>query len=322
LKKSTFVKEGIKMITTVTLNPAIDRSYIINNFQADNKYRVNDVTVTVGGKGINVAKTASILGQQINATGFLGGLSGEYIKRELVKMGISTSFINIDGESRNFTAIIDPINNTETTVNEEGPFVTKAELTRFIKEYIKILKYSKIIIASGSVPKGVPKTIYRDMVKIAKDNNVIPIIDASGKFLEEVIEAKPYMIKPNISELRTLVGYDLKDEFEIVHESRYICKQGVEIVVISLGNEGVIFATKDRVFKAKIPKIETVNVVGSGDALIAGYATAMIENYSMEDAIKYSVACGTANALEKEIGYVDINNVKHLYNKVELLRVE
>ncbi|WP_432663914.1 1-phosphofructokinase [Wukongibacter baidiensis] len=310
------------MITTVTLNPAIDRSYIINNFKADNKYRVDDVTVTVGGKGINVAKTAAILGQRINATGFLGGLSGEYIKRELIKLGISTSFVNIAGESRNFTAIIDPINNTETTVNENGPFVTKVELTRFIKEYIKILKYSKIIIASGSVPKGVPKTIYRDMVKIAKDNNVIPIIDASGKYLEEAIKAKPYMIKPNIDELRDLVGYDLKNEFEIVHESRYICKQGVDIVVISLGSEGAIFATKDRVFKAKAPTINSVNTVGSGDALVAGFAIAITENYSLEEAIKYGVACGTANALEKEIGYVDKDNVSRLYNETKLLRVE
>lgn len=309
------------MITTVTLNPAIDRSYIINNFKPDNKYRVNDVTVTVGGKGINVAKTASILGEKINATGFLGGLSGDYIKRELVKLGISTSFVSIKGESRNFTAIIDPINNTETTVNEKGPFVTKTELTRFIKEYIKILKYSKIIIASGSVPQGVPKTIYRDMVKIAKDNKVIPIIDASGKYLEEAIKAKPYMIKPNIQELRDLVGYGLKNEFEIVHESRYICKQGVELVVISLGSEGAIFATKERVFKVKAPDIELVNAVGSGDALVAGIATAMIKNYDLEETLKYSVACGTANALEKEIGYVDKKKVEQLYKNVELSRL-
>ncbi|SKC43277.1 1-phosphofructokinase family hexose kinase [Maledivibacter halophilus] len=309
------------MITTVTLNPAVDRSYIINDFKPDNKYRVNDVTVTVGGKGINVAKTASILGEKINATGFLGGLSGDYIKRELVKLGISTSFVSIKGESRNFTAIIDPINKTETTVNEEGPFVTKSELTTFIKEYIKILKYSKIIIASGSVPKGVPKTIYRDMVKIAKDNKVIPIIDASGKYLEEAIKAKPYMIKPNIQELRDLVGYGLKNEFEIVHESRYICKQGVELVVISLGSEGAIFATQEKVFKVKTPNIKLVNAVGSGDALVAGIATAMIRNYCLEEMLKYSVACGTANALEKEIGYVDRKKVEQLYNKVELLRL-
>ncbi len=310
------------MITTVTLNPAIDRSYIINDFQVDNRYRIDDVTVTVGGKGINVAKTASILGRRINATGFLGGLSGEYIKSELVKLGISTSFVNIAGESRHFTAIIDTINNTETTVNETGPFVTKAELTRFIKEYIRILKYSKIIIASGSVPRGVPKTIYRDMVKIAKDNNVVPIIDASGKYLEEAIKAKPYMIKPNIHELRDLVGYDLKNEFEIVHESRYICKQGVDIVVISLGSEGAIFATKERVFKAKAPSIKPVNTVGSGDALVAGFAIAMSENYGLEEAIKYGVACGTANALEKEIGYVDKDRVNSLYRKSKILRLE
>lgn len=310
------------MITTVTLNPAIDRSYIINNFQPNNNYRIDDVTVTVGGKGINVAKTASILGEKLNATGFLGGATGEFIKKQLIEMGIKTSFVSINDESRNFTAIIDPINKTETTVNEIGPFVTKEELTKFIKEYIKILKYSQIIIASGSVPKGVPKTIYRDMVKIAKDNNVLPIIDASGKFLEEAIKAKPYMIKPNINELKEIVGYDLKNEYEIVHESKYICKQGVELVVISLGSNGAIFTTKEKVLKVEAPEIIPVNTVGSGDALVAGFAVAMIKNFRLEDAFRYGVACGTANALEKGIGYVDKDVVESLYEQVKIQRLE
>lgn len=310
------------MITTVTLNPAIDRSYIINNFQPNNSYRIEDVTVTVGGKGINVAKTASILGTKINATGFLGGATGDYIKKQLINLGISTSFVKINDESRNFTAIIDPINKTETTVNEIGPLITKGELTKFIKEYIKILKYSKIIIASGSVPKGVPKTIYRDMVKIAKDNNVLPIIDASGKYLEEAIKAKPYMIKPNLEELREIVGYDLKNEYEIVHESKYICKQGVELVVISLGNEGAIFTTKEKVIKVEAPEIKAVNSVGSGDALVAGLAVGIVNDHGLENAFRYGVACGTANTMEKGIGYVNKEIVKNIYKDVKIKRLE
>ncbi|RKD27321.1 tagatose 6-phosphate kinase [Caminicella sporogenes DSM 14501] len=310
------------MITTVTLNPAIDRSYIINNFQLNKEYKVDEVTVTVGGKGINVAKTVSILGEKLNATGFLGGITGEYIKKQLMEMGIKTSFVSISDESRNLTAIIDPVNNVETTVNEVGPFVTKEELTKFIKEYIKILKYSQIIIASGSVPKGVPKTIYRDMVKIAKDNNVLPIIDASGEFLEEAIKAKPYMIKPNLNELKNIVGYDLKNEYEIIHELKYICKQGVDIVVISLSSDEAIFAAKERVFKVKAPEMTPVNIIGSGDALVAGFAVAIIKKYSLEEAFKYAVACSSASALEKEISFVNKDLVEEIYGQVKIKRLE
>lgn len=310
------------MITTVTLNPAIDRSYIINNFKPNNNYRIDDVTVTVGGKGINVARTVSALGEKLNATGFLGGITGDYIKKQLNDLGIATSFVKINDESRNFTAIIDPINRTETTVNEVGPFVSKTELTKFIKEYIKILKYSKIIIASGSVPKGVPKTIYRDMVKIAKDNNVLPIIDASGKFLEEAIKAKPYMIKPNLKELRELVGYELNNEYEIIHESKYICKQGVGLVVISLGSKGAIFTTREKVIKVEAPNIKAVNTVGSGDALVAGFAVALVNKFDLDNAFRYGIACGAANALEKGIGNIKKETVERLFSQVKLTRLE
>lgn len=310
------------MITTVTLNPAIDRSYIINNFMPNNSYRIDDVTITVGGKGINVAKTARTLGEKLNATGFLGGITGEYIKEQLNELGISTSFVKIKGESRNFTAIIDPVNQTETRVNEVGPYVTKDELSKFVKEYIKILKYSDVIIASGSVPKGVPKTIYSDMVKIARDNNVKSIIDASGKYLEEAINAKPFMIKPNLMELRELVGYDLNNEYEIIHEAKYICKQGVELVLISLGSNGAIFTTKDRVYKVQVPNIEPVNAVGSGDALIAGFAVSLRKKYDLEEAFRYGVSCGAANALEKRIGYINKEKVKELYKQVKIIPVE
>ncbi len=310
------------MITTVTLNPAIDRSYIINNFMPNNNYKVNDVTVTVGSKGINVAKTASLLGGKINATGFLGGSAGDYIKNQLTELGIKTSFVKIKDESRRLTAIIDPINKTETRVDEEGPFVSKEELTTFIKEYIKILKYSQIIIASGSVPRGVPKTVYRDMVKIAKDNNVLPIIDTSGRYLEEAIKAKPYMIKSNLNELKELVGYDLNSEYEIIHECKYICKQGVDIVVISLDGEGAIFTTKDKVIKVENPQIDPLNNIGYGDALVAGLVVGLTSELSLENAFKYAVACGAANSLEKDIDFIDKEKVEELFNNVKTIVLE
>ncbi len=316
------LEEGVSMITTVTLNPSIDRSYIINNFTPNNSYDIENVTITIEGKGINIAKIASNLGCKLNATGFLGGVSGDYIKKQLTNLDIEAFFVNTDGESKNLTAIIDPVNNTQTTVNEGGPEITREELTKFIKEYIKILKYSKIIIAAGSVPKGVPKTIYRDMVKIAKDNNVLPIIDASGNYLEEVIKAKPYMIKPNMDELNELVGYNLKNEYEIVHELKYICKQGVELVAFPLEGKGTIFATNEKVLKLEIPDIKPLNICGYGDALIAGFSVAMINNYDIKNAFKYSVACGVTNSLKKEVDYIDKNYVDDLFNKVEVTVLE
>ncbi|MFZ5967934.1 MAG: 1-phosphofructokinase [Bacillota bacterium] len=310
------------MITTVTLNPAVDRAYIINNFKPNERYRVDDIRVTAGGKGLNVARVASQLGEKVNATGLLGGITGQFVKEEMDKLGIFTSFVSINESTRVFTAIVDPLNNTETIVDEEGPIVTKKELNEFVKEFVKILKYSDIIVAAGSVPRGLPKTIYGDMVKIASDNNVRTIIDARGNYLAEAIKAKPFMIKPNIRELSELIGYELDSEYKIIYESKCICKQGIEVVAISLGEKGAIFTTKSGVYKVCAPKVSTINPIGCGDAFVAGFAIALLREDNMEEAFKYAVAAGTANAIEEKIGQVNPEMVKKYYQEVKLKRLD
>ncbi|KXG75145.1 1-phosphofructokinase [Thermotalea metallivorans] len=310
------------MITTVTLNPAIDRAYVINNFRPNERYLVDDVKITAGGKGLNVARVAAMLGEKVNATGLLGGITGQFIQKELDKLNISTSFVWIHEPTRIFTAIVDPINNTETVVSEKGPVVTKNELDAFVKEFVKILKYSEIIVASGSVPSGIPKTIYGDMVKIARDNNVKMIIDACGSYLEEAIKAKPFMIKPNLQELQDLAGYELDSEYKIIYESKYICRQGIEVVAISLGDKGAIFTTKEGVYKICAPRVAAVNTVGCGDAFVAGCAVALFRKLNLQEAFKLAVAAGTANAVEKKIGHVDPKVVKKLYEEIKVKRLD
>lgn len=310
------------MITTVTLNPAIDRAYVINNFQPNTRYMVDDVKVSAGGKGLNVARVAAMLGEKVNATGLLGGVTGKFVQEELDKLNISTSFVWINEATRVFTAIVDPVNNTETFLSEKGPEVTKKELNAFVKEFVKTLKYSEIMIASGSVPPGLPKTIYGDMVKIAQDNNVKMIIDACGSYLVEAIKAKPFMIKPNLQELEELAGYELDSEYKIIYESKYICRQGIEVVAISLGDKGAIFTTKDGVYKICAPKISAINTVGCGDAFVAGCAVALFRKKELPDAFRLAVAAGSANAMEKQIGYIDPATVEKFYQETKLKRLD
>ena len=310
------------MITTVTLNPAIDRAYIIKDFKPNKKYTVDDVKVSAGGKGLNVARVAALLGEKVNATGLLGGGSGQFIKEELEKLDIHTSFVWIQEASRIFTAIVDPLNQTETIVDEKGPVVSKKELNSFVKEFVKILKYSEVIIASGTVPPGLPKTIYGDMVKIARDNNVRMIIDASGSYLEEAIKAKPFMIKPNLAELQELAGYDLDCDYKIIYESKYICRQGIEVVAISLGDKGAIFTTPEGIYKVCAPKVSAMNTIGCGDAFVAGFAVSLYRDQDIKEAFKYAVAVGSANAVEEKIGYVDREMVSRLYDEVKVKRLD
>ncbi|MEW9125043.1 MAG: 1-phosphofructokinase family hexose kinase [Thermotaleaceae bacterium] len=310
------------MITTITLNPAIDRSYVISDFRPNKSYVVDNATISAGGKGVNVARIASMLGEQVNAMGLLGGTTGRLIQAELEKLHIHTSFVWIQEATRVFTAIVDPLNQTETFVDEKGPQVTKRELNAFVKEFVKVLKYSEIIVASGTLPPGLPKTIYGDMVKIARDNNVSMIIDACGSYLEEAIKAKPFMVKTNLGALEELSGYDLDCEYKIIYESKCICRQGIEVAAISLGEKGAIFTTPEGSYRLCVPKVEAVNPIGCGDAFVAGFAVSYFRDKNIKQAFRYAAATGTANAMKATLENIDNKLIRKIYDEIKIKRVE
>jgi tagatose 6-phosphate kinase len=305
------------LILTVTLNPSIDRRYSVHGFSKGKIHRAKEVQYTPGGKGLNVTKVINVFGEEVFATGFLGGKSGEYIHDRFVDMGIMHEFIQIKEETRSCLAIISD-DGIQTEILEEGPRITREELIKFYELYTYLINKSEIICISGSLPLGVPKDIYRDLIAIANRNNKIVILDTSGGALEYGIEAIPYMVKPNKEELEDLLGIRLQTQGEIVKAGKYLIEKGIKIVIISLGNEGAIVLSEDQVYRINIPEVEAINPVGSGDSMIAGFAVAMKRNYDYDMMLKLGVACGIANAMEAETGKVEMNNVKRLMGEIKL----
>lgn len=310
------------MILTVNLNASIDKAYKVENFKIGAVTRVKEVIPTAGGKGLNVARVLSALGETVNVTGFIGGFSGAFIEQELKKENMPFNFIHINGETRSCINIIDLSSKIHTELLEPGPDVTAQELDKFLKFYTKAVKTSEVITLSGSAPKGIKENIYARLVAIAKGEHKKVILDTSGKYLEMGLASSPTLIKPNKSEAEALLGRQLKDTEELIYAAKDLAKLGPEICVISLGEKGAIAASKslNEAYWALPPKIQASNTVGCGDAMVAGFAVALYNNLPLEDSLKFAIAVSAAAALSPITGGVVVEEVSNIEEKVKITR--
>lgn len=304
------------MILTITLNPSVDRRYSVEDFEVGGVFRADETQATPGGKGINVSKVLKLLGEEPLSTGFLGGRAGEYIQENLNSLNIENKFVNIHGETRSCIAIIS--GDTQTEILESGPSIIDVELEAFIQRYKELLKRCKYISISGSLPKGLPIDTYRRLIDIAKEEGKCVLLDTSGKALVTAIEAKPFLIKPNLDELEKLIEKNINSEQDIIDAGKALLEKGIEIVVASLGEEGSFVFNKDDIYKVRVPEIEVVNPVGSGDSMIAGFAAGLARDYDLEETIKLAAACGTLNAMEKATGCIDPSKVDSMTEKIRV----
>lgn len=301
------------MIVTVTFNPAIDKRYYVKNLSLGEVHRVTEVENTTGGKGLNVSRVASILGEKVAATGFLGGKNGEYISEQLRALNISDNFQIIKGETRCCLAIIDPEKGS-TEFLEPGPYIEENEVNDWLNIYERILEKADIVVSSGSLPKGVSTSLYPKIINMANEKNIRFFLDTSGEGLLKGVEAKPYFVKPNIDELKVITNKKINDRREILKAITDLQNKGIELVTVSLGKEGSITGYKGTFYEAVPPELKAVNTVGSGDSFVAGMAVAICRDMDIRDAIRFASACGSANAVEDRTGFVDIKNVQKIFD--------
>lgn len=300
------------MITTITFNPSIDKRYILDDIVKGEVVRAKKVQNTAGGKGLNVSRVIRLLGEEVTATGFLGGHSGNFISDRLIELKIKDKFVKIKGETRSCLAVITK-DLTQTEILEPGPIVEEDEIERWREAYDEILNNSSIVCASGSLPKGMMSSAYKEIIEKANLKGVKFLLDTSGEALVQGIQGKPFFIKPNIDELKMITGESVNNDNDIIKIIDKIHSSGVEFIFVSLGSKGSLIGYKGKKYRVQVPKIKAVNPVGSGDSTVAGVAVALHRGYNIEDTIAFASACGTANAMEEQTGYVNhdiVNKIK------------
>lgn len=309
------------MILTVTLNAAIDKRYVVENFQVGEVNRVKECAYVPGGKGLNVSKPLAISGADVVATGFVGGHAGNYIEDTLKPFHIKSEFYHVEAESRSCINIWDETNHVQTEFLEPGFTLTEADFEGFEEKFKGLVEKADVVAMSGSVPKGLDGTAYQRLVKIVKEAGKTVILDTSGRLLTMGIEAKPTMIKPNIDEIRMLTGKTCDNLDEMIAAAKLIHENGVEIVAVSLGGDGSFVVCDEGVFRAEVPKIDAVNTVGCGDSMIAGFALGLSEGLTIEETLRKASAISAAAAMREETGFYVKEDMEKIYPQIRIIKL-
>lgn len=310
------------MILTITMNPSIDIAYQLDSFQIDTVNRVLETHKTPGGKGLNVTRVLAQLGDDVLASGLLGGKIGEYLEEGLDKVGIKHAFSKIAGETRNCIAVLHEGQQTE--ILEKGPTVSEFEADTFLEHFLNLIPKLELVVISGSLPQGIASNYYAKIVSLCHEHELPVILDCSGKALEETLTSseKPTVIKPNTEELSQLLHQEITDDCDDLKEAlRQPLFDGVEWVIVSLGSKGAFAKHKDTFYRVTIPKIDVVNPVGSGDSTVAGIASAYVSGVSDQELLKKANVLGMLNAQEKQTGHVNLANYEKLFNEIKVTEV-
>ncbi|CAI3347545.1 tagatose-6-phosphate kinase [Enterococcus cecorum] len=310
------------MILTITLNPSVDIAYQLDTFHLDTVNRVEKVQKAAGGKGLNVTRVLKQVGEDVVATGFIGGEIGSYVKKQLTRNDIKNSFVEIGNETRNCIAVLH--DGQQTEILEQGPTIQEHEALNFIEHLEIILNNVEVVVISGSLPKGLASNYYVEIVELCKQCDVAVVLDCSGEALKKVLESqqKPTVIKPNTEELSQLIGKNITDD---IQELKSVLSgqlfQGIEWIVVSLGAKGAFAKHNDKFYRVKIPKINVVNPVGSGDSTVAGIAASLAHALPDVGLLKNANVLGMLNAQEEQTGYVNLEHSEVLYSQIEVEEV-
>ncbi|MFA9414591.1 MULTISPECIES: tagatose-6-phosphate kinase [unclassified Streptococcus] len=310
------------MILTITMNPSVDVAYLLERLVLDKVNRVPNARKTAGGKGLNVTRVLAEVGDQVLASGCLGGRLGDYIEDNLPE-NVESAFFRIAGETRNCVAILHD-DGQQTEILEAGPTLSEQETQDFLRYFEQLLDKTAVVVLSGSLPAGLPTDYYVRLVNLAQQAGKPVVLDCSGASLEAVLwsEHKPTVIKPNNDELSDLLGIEVTkdiDQLKTVLQDDLFA--GIEWIVVSLGAGGAFAKHGDKFYRVTIPKIDVVNPVGSGDSTVAGIASAIFHQESDQDLLKKANVLGMLNAQEEMTGHVNMANYDKLYQQLKVEEV-
>ncbi len=280
-------------ILTVTFNPCIDKTITIDGFDYGGLNRAHSVREDVGGKGINVAKVLSSFGAPCTAYTMVAGQNGEKLMNFLKKEGIDALYTEVQGEIRTNHKVVNTKDKITTEINEKGFTVTVANCEKAIETIEKALCSRDILVLAGSIPGGMDDRIYSDLTKLANSCGVKVILDADTDKLKYGIDAKPYAIKPNLYEFELLTGKKLDTVDMVVAEAKNLIQKGIELVVVSMGADGAVFADRTGAYKAEPFAIECKSTVGAGDSMVGAMAYSIHNGLSIQEMAKLSISAGS-----------------------------
>lgn len=298
------------MIYTITLNPSLDYIVDVEDFKLNMTNRTSSELILAGGKGINVSLVLKNLGYDSTALGFTAGFVGDEIGNKLQSSGVNADFIKLKSGVSRINVKIKNIDGTE--INGMGANISKEELDVLLSKLSKIGK-NDILVLAGSIPSSISNDIYKEIMQMLPD--ALIVVDATKDLLLNVLENKPFLIKPNNHELSEIFNVELNTCDDVIPYAKKMREKGARNVLVSLGGNGAVLVTEnDEVFKSDAPKGKLINSVGAGDSMVAGFVAGYLEKNDFEYAFKYAISTGSASAFSENLATKD--EVLELFNKL------
>jgi 6-phosphofructokinase 2 len=286
----------MKNIITVTINPTIDINSSTESVTPNKKLRCETPNYEPGGGGINVSRAIKKLEGTSTALYTSGGAYGNMLKSLLDDEGVQSQPYIINDITRGNFMIYEKSSGEQFRFAMPGPEINSDEYNGFIEKIKQTSPKPDFIVGSGSIPPSVPDDFYATLGSIAKELDAKFILDTSGDSLRCTLEKESaYLIKPNMREFQEITEEDINDENQQEKAAKNLIEKGIcEVFVLSLGAGGVLFVTKDKVKRLRAPSVRIKSRVGAGDSMAAGIVLSLASGKSVDEAILYGIASGSA----------------------------
>lgn len=309
------------MIVTVTPNPVLDRTLTVPRIAFNDVIRATAVRLDWGGKGFNVSRALKALGLDSVALGFVGGATGQMLEQGLNELGIATDFVHIAGETRTNIVIAETAGERHIKVNETGPTVSEKEITAFFQRASDLVQPDDLWALCGSLPPGVPADFYAGLIELLRERGARVALDTSGEALRLGSAAGPFLAKPNAAEAEELTGLRVDGAAAAVQASRWFLERGIELVALSLGEQGLVLSSGRETVWARPPAVRVGNPTGAGDALLAGIIWALAKGLPLPELARWGVAAGTAAAQGEGVSVGTRAEVAKVYGQTRVVRL-
>ncbi len=301
-------------IITVTFNPTIDKLSSVHALIPEKKLKCAAPVFEAGGGGVNVARAIKKLGGHAVAFYLAGGHSGKMFNQMLLEEHLETIVTETQGNTRENLIILETTSNRQYLFDMPGPHIMEAEWQDCLKN-IERMASVEWIVASGSLPPGVPTDIFARIARIARQKNARLIVDTSGDALYQAAMEGVYLVKPNLAELSALAGTDELHLSAVDEVARQvIARKGSEVIVVSMGPTGAMLVTKNLVKQIVPPPVKIKSTVGAGDSMVAGIVLQLAGNKTLIEAVQYGVACGTAATMNPGTQLCNKEDAEIIYN--------
>ena len=307
------------MITTICLNPALDRTVTVDRLLPGEVNRIRSARTDVGGKAVNVARVCRRLGLESQVIGCAGAEGYGRLRDAMKAEDVGCRFHTVEGAIRVNTKVVPLDGSSVTELNEPGPTLTAEDLDVLFDMAIEYTRHSDFAVITGSLPPGCPADTYQRLIEVLAP--VPCILDVSGEALLRGVEAQPFLIKPNHHELASTLGINLTTHDDIRTAARTLLDRGVNHVVVSLGGDGALYVGTEGCFYAPSIPVTVRSTVGAGDAMVGGFLYGCLTRGTMREGFRAGVAAGTASVMTEGTQLIVPEDFFNLLLKVQIQEI-